>query len=70
MNPDTYDFIIIGGGTAGLALANRLSENDSVQVIIFEAGEDRTSDQRISTPALFGTLLGSEVDWNTEVDPR
>lgn len=66
----TYDFIVVGGGTAGLVLANRLSEDESVQVLILEAGEERVSDPSISTPALFGTLLGTDVDWNTEVEPQ
>lgn len=70
MDSNSYDFIIVGGGSAGLTLANRLSEDDGVRVLILEAGEDRTSDPRISTPALFGTLLGTEVDWNTEVEPQ
>ncbi|KAF2107494.1 glucose-methanol-choline oxidoreductase-like protein [Lophiotrema nucula] len=70
MASNTYDFVIVGGGTAGLVLANRLSEDDSVQVLVLEAGGDRTSDPRVSTPALFGTLLGTEVDWNTAVEPQ
>lgn len=70
MSPTAYDFIIIGGGTAGLVLANRLSEHEGVQVLVLEAGEDRTADPRVTTPALFGTLLGTEVDWNTEIEPQ
>jgi choline dehydrogenase-like flavoprotein len=37
----TYDYLIIGGGTAGLTLAARLTEDSSVSVAVLEAGEAR-----------------------------
>jgi choline dehydrogenase len=36
-----FDYVIIGGGTAGLVLATRLSENPDVRVAVLEAGEKR-----------------------------
>jgi choline dehydrogenase len=36
---DTYDFVIAGGGTAGLALAARLSEDAGTSVLVLEAGD-------------------------------
>lgn len=59
-----YDFIIIGGGTSGLVVAARLSENPNVQVAIIEAGQDQSDDPRITIPGLWFTTLGTELDWN------
>ncbi|KAL2858332.1 hypothetical protein BJX68DRAFT_278246 [Aspergillus pseudodeflectus] len=50
----SFDFIICGGGTAGLAIAARLSEDSSVTVGIIEAGKYRIDDPLIDTPAATG----------------
>ncbi|KAF2875736.1 glucose-methanol-choline oxidoreductase-like protein [Massariosphaeria phaeospora] len=65
-----FNLVIIGGGTAGLVLANRLTEDAATHVVVLEAGEDLTSDPRVTTPALFPTLLGSDADWNTPTEPQ
>lgn len=70
MTSNTYDFIVVGGGTAGLVVANRLSENAQTQVLVLEAGDDLTTDSRVTTPALFPTLIGSDADWNTVTEPQ
>jgi choline dehydrogenase-like flavoprotein len=65
-----YDFIIVGGGTSGLVVAARLTEDPNISVLVLEAGEDHSSDPRITTPALWPSLLGTEVDWAYLSEPQ
>ncbi|KAF2184657.1 GMC oxidoreductase [Zopfia rhizophila CBS 207.26] len=59
-----FDYVIVGGGTAGLVVAARLSENPSVKVGVIEAGANRMDDKQVSTPALYPTMIGrEEYDW-------
>ncbi|KAK7473181.1 hypothetical protein VKT23_001280 [Stygiomarasmius scandens] len=62
---ETYDFVIElrVGGTAGNVIANRLSENPSISVLVLEAG-GTNEDIRLKIPALYYQLPGSNVDWN------
>ena len=57
-----YDYIIIGAGSAGCVLANRLSEDVSKRVLLIEAGDVDCLDA-IHIPAASGTLQGTAVDW-------
>ncbi|KKZ61621.1 hypothetical protein EMCG_03867 [[Emmonsia] crescens] len=64
------DIIIIGGGTAGLVLAARLSENSKLQVLVLEAGQDQTGDPRVQTPALWPALVATDSDWRFITEPQ
>ncbi len=58
-----YDYVIIGGGSAGCVLANRLTADPAVKVLLLEAGG---SDQRLNVriPAAFCNLYHSKHDWD------
>tara|TARA_B100000780_G_scaffold43732_1_gene27150 strand:- start:1821 stop:3425 length:1605 start_codon:yes stop_codon:yes gene_type:complete len=64
-----YDYIIIGAGSAGSVLANRLSENSLNKVLLIEAGGP-DSKMEIDIPAGYGNLHRSKVDWGFSTEPQ
>jgi choline dehydrogenase len=66
----TFDYVIVGAGTAGCALAGRLAEDPAVRVCVIEAGG---SDRHpvISTPALVAAAIGTpRLNWRFETVPQ
>ena len=66
---DTFDYVIVGAGSAGCVLANRLSADPTVRVLLLEAGPPDTLDI-IRVPAVWSGLFGSEVDWDYRLEPQ
>ena len=65
-----YDFIILGAGSAGCVLANRLSANPNFTVCLIEAGSKDT-DMRLHVPLGFAFLgEGSKYSWNYNTEPQ
>ena len=58
-----YDYIVVGAGSAGCVLANRLSADPSVKVLLLEAGRDDRL-RALAIPAAFSTMFHTEVDWD------
>jgi len=70
MSRQQADFVIIGGGTSGITLAARLSEDPNVSVLVIEAGNDMSQDPRVVTPAMWPSLLGTDAAWNFTSTPQ
>ncbi|KAJ4489913.1 hypothetical protein J3R30DRAFT_6753 [Lentinula aciculospora] len=67
----SFDYVIVGGGTAGLVLAARLTENSAVNVGVIEAGETRFDEADVNTPAYLGQgLFNPLFDWSYESVPQ
>jgi choline dehydrogenase len=69
---DHWDYVIVGGGSAGCALANRLSADPSTSVLVLEAGRsDYRIDPFIHMPAALPFPIGSRFyDWKYETEPE
>ncbi|MEM7227084.1 MAG: choline dehydrogenase [Pseudomonadota bacterium] len=68
--PAAYDFIIVGAGSAGCVLANRLSEDPSTRVLLIEAGPIDKSWQLSMPAALTYPLRSTRFNWAYETEPE
>ncbi len=64
-----YDYIVIGAGSAGCVVANRLTQDSDTTVLLLEAGNPDTKPE-IQIPAECVNLLGTEVDWGYFSEPE
>ena len=67
----SYDYIVVGAGSAGCVLAARLTENPQARVLLLEAGGPDSA-KEVQIPAAFSRLFKTSVDWNcsTEEEPH
>lgn len=71
MAPTQADYIIVGGGLTGCALASRLKQADpTLNVLLIEAGPDPTGDPRVTSPMGGFSLAQSELDWAYQTTPQ
>ncbi|MGH3676018.1 MAG: GMC family oxidoreductase [Mycobacterium sp.] len=63
------DYIVVGTGSAGSVLANRLSADPTAAVVVLEAGP-RDKNKFIHIPAAFSKLFRSDIDWDYRTEPQ
>jgi len=66
---EAYDVIVVGAGSAGAALAARLTESGRLTVLLLEAGGP-DKDTSLDVPAAFSTLFRSDHDWSYDTEPQ
>ncbi|OUZ07853.1 choline dehydrogenase [Aeromicrobium sp. PE09-221] len=69
MAEETFDYIVVGSGSAGGVLAARLTEDPTVRVLLLEAGPE-DDDDMIRIPAGFSSLFKTRWDWNYWTTPQ
>ncbi|CAN5502496.1 GMC family oxidoreductase N-terminal domain-containing protein [soil metagenome] len=67
--PETFDFVVVGAGASGAAVAAKLTEDGTYSVLLLEAGPADTKTE-VHIPAAFSGLFRSELDWNYDTTPQ
>jgi choline dehydrogenase len=66
---ETFDYVVVGAGASGAALAAKLTEDGTTTVLLLEAGVADTKTE-VHIPAAFSALFRSELDWNYDTTPQ
>ena len=65
-----FDYVIVGGGSAGCVVAARLAEDPGTRVLLLEAGPDAGAVEEVRVPAAYSRLFRSQYDWNYVTVPQ
>ncbi|GAP84499.1 putative GMC oxidoreductase [Rosellinia necatrix] len=68
---ESFDYVVVGGGTSGLVVAARLTEDANVRVVVIEAGADKRTDPALETPGLVaGAYADDRFIWPFQSTPQ
>jgi hypothetical protein len=70
INNTHFDYVILGGGTAGLVVASRLSEDPRITVAVIEAGDFERNNPNVTNTTKLGLAKNTRVDWQYESAPQ
>ena len=70
VNGTHFDYVILGGGTAGLVVASRLSEDPNITVAVIEAGNFEKNNPNVTNITGLGLAKNTRVDWQYESVPQ
>ncbi|MGD0556172.1 MAG: GMC family oxidoreductase N-terminal domain-containing protein [Streptosporangiaceae bacterium] len=66
---EEFDYVVVGGGTAGCVIAARLTQDRDARVLLLEAG-DAARNRALTVPDAWPGLLGSPADWRESTTPQ
>ncbi|OAA51938.1 GMC oxidoreductase [Metarhizium rileyi] len=67
---NSFDYVIVGAGTAGNIVANRLSQDPELSVAVIDPGVDQRGNPNVTNPMAWLKNLGSSTDWNYQTVPQ